>query len=79
MARAIGAVALTSFFLLKKYNRGKDRTVPYRDNRKYQRILCALGIRLPCVFLVAETEQQGKTRPTCSGLEGELYLRENGE
>ena len=34
---------------------------------------------LLCVFLVARTEQQGKTRPTCPGLEGELYLRENGE
>ncbi|KAK7375849.1 hypothetical protein VNO78_35162 [Psophocarpus tetragonolobus] len=58
---------------------GKDRKVPYRDNRHSQRILRALGIPLLCVFLVAGTEQQGKTRPTCPGLEGELYLRENGE
>ena len=34
---------------------------------------------LLCVFLVAGTEQQGKTRPTCPRLEGELYLRDNGE
>lgn len=53
------------FFFFFQYNRGKDRTVPYRDNRHSQRILRALGIPLLCVFLVAGTEQQGKTRPTC--------------
>ena len=62
------------FFLLIQYNRGKDRKVPYRDNRHSQRILRALGIPFLCVFLVAGTEQQGKTRPTGPGLEGELSL-----
>lgn len=67
----------STLFLLIQYNRGKDRTVPYRDNRNSQRILRALGIPLPCVFLVAGTEQQGKTRPTCPGLEGEPYESES--
>ena len=37
------------------------------------------GYKISVVFLVVGTEQQGKTWPTCPGLEGELYLRENGE
>ena len=34
-------------------------------------------IVLPCVFIVAETEQEGKTRPTRPGLEGEPYESES--
>lgn len=76
--QTIGGRSTDLFFLLIHYNRVKEHTVPYRDNSHSQRILRALGIPLLCVFLVAGTEQQGKTRPTCPGLEGELYLRENG-
>ncbi|KAK9033304.1 hypothetical protein V6N11_018337 [Hibiscus sabdariffa] len=55
-------------------DRGKDRIVPYRDNRNSQRILLALGIPLPCAFIVTGTEQQGKTRPICPGLSGSFEI-----
>lgn len=51
-----------------------ENLVQFPTETNSQRILRALGIPLPCVFLVAGTEQQGKTRPTGPGLEGELYL-----
>ena len=62
--QTIGGRSTDLFFYWFNTIRGKDRTVPYRDKRKSQRILRALGIPLLCVFLVAGTEQQGKTRPT---------------
>ncbi len=34
-------------------------------------------IVLPCVFIVAETEQEGKTRLTRPGLEGEPFESES--
>jgi hypothetical protein len=60
------------FFLLIQYNRGKDRTVPYRD--KLSTDPPRAGHTSSRVFLVAGTEQQRKTQPTGPGLEGELYL-----
>ena len=56
--QTIGGRSTYLFFLLIQYNRGKDHTVPYQDNRNSQRILRALGIPLPCVFLVAGTERK---------------------
>lgn len=55
-----------------QYNRGKDRTVPYRY--KLSTDPPRAGHTSSRVFLVAGTEQQRKTQPTGPGLEGELYL-----
>ncbi|KAK8942996.1 hypothetical protein KSP39_PZI008755 [Platanthera zijinensis] len=57
-------------------NRGKEGTVPYRDNGSSTRWAYHTS-SVPCVFLVAGTEQQGKTRPPRPGLEGEPYESES--
>jgi hypothetical protein len=60
----------TDPFLIQ-YNRVKDRTVPYRDKLSTDPRRAG---HTSSALLVAGTEQQGKTRPTGPGLEGELYL-----
>ena len=64
----------TDLFFFYGFNTIGEKIVQFPTETNSQRILRARGIPLPCVFLVAGTEQQGKTRPTGPGLEGELYL-----
>ena len=70
--KQLGTVALTFFFQDNRFcslpRQGTLSTDPPRAGHT---------IVLPCVFIVAETEQEGKTRPTRPGLEGEPYESES--
>lgn len=68
------------FFFFIQYNRGKDRKVPYRDNRHSQRILRALGIPLPSVRLSrGGNRTTGKDPADLPGARGRaLFKREWG-
>lgn len=68
--QTIGGRSTDPFFFIQ-YNRVKDRTVPYRDKLSTDPRRAG---HTSSALLVAGTEQQGKTRPTGPGLEGELSL-----
>ena len=67
----IGGRSTDLFFF---FNTIGEKIVQFLTETNSQRILRALGVPLPCVSLMAGTEQQGKTRPVGPGLEGELYF-----